>query len=332
MLIDKTQWWDSIKALDNEFTVFVSSRKPEDKNAFLVKLDPHRETALSPFRPVDPIKLLFYPPREQVLPFSTNGRKMIVVGVKNCDLAALAVLDRAMLEEPGFEDPAYKSLRESAYLIGSDCTDILSTCHCSLLGHAPYPETGCDINISEIKAGFYLEVKTAKGGKIIDLLKERGASFAADTRQAADEVKRNRAHVEDLLQKQNGSYGGYQFHDGRDRQEIEAVWSKSSGGCVECGGCTNICPACYCVLIDDESKNPHTFRKVRTWDSCQHTGYARVAGGGAPRPKLWQRFRHRYQCKFLTTPGLFSRAGCTGCGRCIETCPAGIDIRDVMAR
>jgi len=59
-------------------------------------------------------------------------------------------------------------------------------------------------------------------------------------------------------------------------------------------------------------------------------GYARVAGGGSPRPKMFERFRNRYLCKFNYMQSNFNEPGCTGCGRCIDTCPATIDFRNVI--
>jgi len=83
------------------------------------------------------------------------------------------------------------------------------------------------------------------------------------------------------------------------------------------------------LILNDETK-AQQFVKVRSMDSCQLHGYARVAGGGSPRPKMFQRFRNRYLCKFLFMHSNFGELGCTGCGRCTETCTAGIDFRQVV--
>jgi ferredoxin len=81
-------------------------------------------------------------------------------------------------------------------------------------------------------------------------------------------------------------------------------------------------------LNDESQKND--FVKVRSYDSCQLHGYARVAGGASPRPKMSERFRNRYLCKFCYMPYNFQILGCSGCGRCIDACPAGIDFRQVV--
>lgn len=56
---------------------------------------------------------------------------------------------------------------------------------------------------------------------------------------------------------------------------------------------------------------------------------------GAPRPRghnprlrQWNRFRQRLYHKFY--PDKFGRNLCTGCGRCIEACPAGMDLIEIL--
>jgi len=61
-------------------------------------------------------------------------------------------------------------------------------------------------------------------------------------------------------------------------------------------------------------------------------GFARVAGGESPRKELFERFRNRYTCKFHFTPEYYGLLGCTGCGRCIQTCLGKIDMRKVITR
>ena len=67
-------------------------------------------------------------------------------------------------------------------------------------------------------------------------------------------------------------------------------------------------------------------------DSCMLKGYARVAGGGNPRAKLFMRLRNRFEKKFDFFPKWIHVYACTGCGRCVSACPAKIDIRQVLRK
>jgi Fe-S oxidoreductase len=72
--------------------------------------------------------------------------------------------------------------------------------------------------------------------------------------------------------------------------------------------------------------------RFREWDACMLKDFARVAGGGNPRPQLWMRLRNRFEKKFDFFPQVADVYACTGCGRCISACPAQIDIRHVLKR
>jgi len=109
------------------------------------------------------------------------------------------------------------------------------------------------------------------------------------------------------------------------------MWEEEAKACVECGACTLICPTCHCFLLYDQ-KDEARMARLRVWDSCMFKGYARVAGGANPRPKLWMRLRNRFDKKFDYFPKVADFYACTGCGRCISACPAKIDIRKVLKR
>ena len=329
MVVAQARFTEFLRSLGEEFEVFAPYRDVETGHLFLARFDPEKEMSLFAYRPVDPLKMLFYPPRDRVLPASGPPRKRIVLGVKNCDLAALALLDRALLPVDGFPDLNYRLSREATWLIAADCTEILPTCHCQLVGLKPYPEKGFDLAISKVATGYLVRVGSPRGEE----LAARLAAYASPSPQEDlvwEEVVRERQRVEALLYEANREFLPYLFKDEKCHDPENEEWNARAADCIECGGCSYICPTCYCTILRDETRPEEDFRKIRTWDSCQHTGYARVAGGANPRPRLWQRFRYRYRCKFTLMPANFSLSGCTGCGRCIVVCPGKIDLRKVV--
>jgi ferredoxin len=70
--------------------------------------------------------------------------------------------------------------------------------------------------------------------------------------------------------------------------------------------------------------------EMRYWDSCMFSEYTRMAGGHNPRPGIKERLRNRYMHKLSFFAGRYGQSLCVGCGRCIEKCPAGLDISRVV--
>lgn len=333
MVVTEKAFQEFLNCICEEFNILIPSKKNHSETLSLSSYNPNDQWIIGSYRPTDPLKTYFYPPRDPVLPLTATAyQKRIIFGVKNCDLHALTILDRALLDDANFTDLNYLNWREATYIIGADCTEISPACHCNLVGLEPYPELNYDLNMSQTGAGFHLEAKTSKGEEIIGLMKKYiQLSDTPDPVQAGIDQNRNR--IKELLAKQNQKYFSYTLDREITNNLGNNLWLNFAKACVECGGCCYICPTCYCILIKDvteRTEKPLEFRKIRTWDSCQHTGYAKVAGGGSPRPNLWQRFRQRYLCKFSAMVENFSKTGCTGCGRCINVCPAAIDIRETV--
>lgn len=292
----------------------------------LTRLEGDQDHVLDGFRPADPLKTLFYLAREQVYPLTVRPAPRMIAGVKACDLRALALLDQALINKD-FADPAYVAWRENAIIVSADCTAIAPTCHCTLIGGAPYSEAGFDLNLVWAGDRTLLEPGSDKGKALLEFIRTYLPVETDDAGLRAEAAGR-RARLADDLKKQNALFVRSPDYSALRRREKDG-WLKESLECVGCGACTHICPTCYCLILNDES-DAGQFVKVRSYDSCQWHGYARVAGGATPRPKMTDRFRNRYLCKFIYMPGDFGRLGCTGCGRCIDACPAGIDLRSAV--
>ena len=172
-----------------------------------------------------------------------------------------------------------------------------------------------------------LESGSDKGNALLELVRAHLAVETDDAGPRAEAAGR-RARLVDDLKRQNAPFERSPDYSALRLRE-QAGWRKESTECVGCGACTHICPTCYCLILNDES-HAGQFVKVRSYDSCQWHGYARVAGGATPRPKMTDRFRNRYLCKLIYMQGDFGRLGCTGCGRCIDACPGGIDFRSAV--
>jgi ferredoxin len=113
-----------------------------------------------------------------------------------------------------------------------------------------------------------------------------------------------------------------------------SYWARLADRCLSCHACTYVCPTCRCFDVRDSTvaagPGLTQVRRLRAWDSCLAASYRRIAGGHNPRPVKAQRLRNRFYCKFCYGPLEFGAVACVGCGRCIEVCPVGIDITEVL--
>jgi len=192
----------------------------------------------------------------------------------------------------------------------------------------PYSKNNFDLNLSPLDDKYLVSIGSEKGRELLELI-QKGINVDKASNDNEETVKTNRYKMISELDRINKKFE----LPSKNFKEFASVdlsaWNTNSNECVGCGGCTNICPTCYCLILNDESEN-NQFTKVRSYDSCQYHGYARVAGGGSPRPHMYQRFRNRYLCKLVYMKDNFDKYGCTGCGRCIDTCPAEIEFREVV--
>jgi len=313
--------------LGNFDNVIVPQISGNNSSFFLKKLK--KETGekinLTSYRSINPVKYFLYPARERVYPAAESFPKNIIIGVKACDLEAIKILDKALLNG-NFVEPSYSRLRENTLIISADCEEVSKTCHCSLVGGKPYAEEGFDLNLSSVYDYYKIQIGSEKGKEFFELM-EKEIKEKESSPEEERLIRDNRKRIENELLDVNKGYTRDKDYS-KLRNANEESWKEASRNCVGCGACTNICPTCYCLILNDESKyNSEKFIKVRSYDSCQWFGYARVAGGGTPRPKVHQRFRNRYLCKFDYMQSNFDQIGCTGCGRCIEACA---DFRQVV--
>ncbi|MFH0948795.1 MAG: 4Fe-4S dicluster domain-containing protein [Elusimicrobiota bacterium] len=290
-----------------------------------------KNTTVGKYRSLSPVKSFFFSPSEKLVP-PVSKKPQIIVGVKACELAHLRLLDEMFLGgEPSpfredlekelgkYKDPIYEEARKNTIIISADCTSAKDTCFCSKIEGQPYPTYGFDINLRPIKNGFVVELLSEKGKKLIE---NSDSLFQNAVQEHLDESEKSRYEVKELILKANKDFNPAFTFNKTD------LWKDVSKECVECGGCRFVCSTCYCFLLGELPN----FEKFRLWDACQFKGYARVAGGASSRSTKEKRYKNLYSCKFDYRKQNFGFYACSGCGRCIEVCPAEIDIRKVLTR
>jgi sulfhydrogenase subunit beta (sulfur reductase) len=252
-------------------------------------------------------------------PAQADARPLAVIGVRACDLAALALQDAHFRDGP-HPDPHYSARRERLLLVGVNCTHPAATCFCASTGDGPGIHAGHDLALSELDAGFVIEAGSTRGGALLAQL----ATIAASPEQVAtarDEVAEGARRQQRTL-------------PGRDLQQVlferleHPRWDAVADRCLSCANCTSVCPTCFCFSEKDApALSGHDSEHLREWDSCFTQGHSYIHGH-VVRLGTRERYRQWLTHKLGSWHSQFGRSGCVGCGRCIAWCPAGIDLTE----
>ena len=251
------------------------------------------------------------------------AKKRAFLGVRACDLAGVAALDRALLADR-YVDDIYKANRSQAFLIAVHCQESAATCFCASMNCGPQARSGFDIALGERPDGEFLaEAGSAEG---LQVLESSGAALAPPewAKQVAEACARAGAAQQRKL---NAAAAPAVIDQSFDHPR----WEATAGRCLSCGNCTSVCPTCFCVNFEERSSlDRHTAERLRVWDSCFTQSFTYIHGGSI-RMTPKSRYRQWLSHKLARWQMQFGVSGCTGCGRCITWCPAGIDICEEFA-
>jgi len=245
-----------------------------------------------------------------------------VIGVRACDLAALALQDQHFLQGP-YRDPYYARRREQLFLVAVGCSHPAATCFCASTGDGPRPQQGFDILLEELDAGFVAYGASGEGRRILETL-----NLAAASQQQRNQAREESEHAAAV---QTRKLPSRNLRAALFANLDHERWDDVAQRCLSCGNCTSVCPTCFCHSEHDVAalggqKADH----VREWDSCFTRGHSHLHGFTV-RPDTRTRYRQWLTHKLGSWHDQFGRSGCVGCGRCITWCPVGIDITEEAA-
>ncbi len=244
----------------------------------------------------------------------SDNSKRAVMAVRMCDAKGIALLDKVFLED--FVDPYYKQRRENVLLVGLACKTACDYGFCTSFNL----NEGLDIIAYEINGGYALKALTEKGEEALKLLNVRDADSEI-LREVEEAEKKFRESFKRSIDPAKVSEKMPEIFDSE-------YWKEVAMNCISCGACTYLCPTCFCFDMLDEGEIKGI--RYRCWDSCQFPLYTLESSSHNPRPEKWQRLRNRFYDKFLYMLRKKGDYYCVGCGRCIEKCPVGIDIVEVL--
>lgn len=289
----------------------------------------------------------YYPPKRYVLPHiepllrvrKTDGKmtidpvyeapKRAIFGIRSCDIAGIDHLDRFYLGRD-FRDVYYEKHRQNLFLVNLACTDIErdigNECFCVCADTGPAARDHFDLQLVDLGDKFMAVAGTKSGEALFEdpIFKKACEDDVDKRRQVLGSVRKR-------LSNKTTSWFSATVRYISQGKVLEKTWEEIGQRCMECGGCTYVCPACTCFTVTDRQLGQQDIERVRIWDSCALDGFTRMAGGFNPRRAVHDRRNRRF---FRKLAHYFVQRelsmACVGCGRCVAVCHGDIGMPAVV--
>ena len=250
---------------------------------------------------------------------------LAIVGMRPCEVASLAVLDRVLMEG-SYRDPRYAQRREGTFVAVVECASPAATCFCASMASGPSVDAGFDLALTELddERGhrFVARAGTDSGAELLSSI-DHGSASTEDLNAREQVLVAARARMGRELDTEGLA--------GLLARNIDhPQWAEVGDRCLSCANCTLVCPTCFCSDVRDSSELDGTIVRRRAWSSCFDLEHSYLHGG-AVRTSTSSRYRQWMTHKLSTWWDQFDTTGCVGCGRCIAWCPVGIDITEEAA-
>jgi sulfhydrogenase subunit beta (sulfur reductase) len=300
-----------------DFIAPVEANKSKQKSkSFFKKIDSVEQIFIDK-KTYYPAKTFFFDPEEVLFEFDANkiidpkisSKQKVFFGLRRCDLNGIMHQDTVFLDEN--TDTFYKARRDASILIGLHCKEGDDYCFCNSFELKDF----FDLMFYDKGDIYAIEVGSEKGQKLVkkfkNLFKEEENIITEEDKKIINKKQLNTLDIKDK-------------YDSED-------WKKGADKCLACGACNFSCPNCHCFTIEDDVNfDLKTGKRVRKPASCQLRHFTRVAGDHVFRNEKVARFKHRIYHQIQYFKDRHDVVFCTGCGRCIEACPARIDWVDII--
>lgn len=247
------------------------------------------------------------------------------IGVRACDLAAIAIQDRVFMGA-GAVDATYASRREDVFIVAINCGEAGATCFCASMGTGPRCGPGFDLVVTEVLDGsdpeYVVEAGSSRGETLLGSVGGRPTT--------SDDERRVRAAIDNAVAQMGRKMSTDGIRDLLVDNPEHSRWADVAERCLTCGNCTLACPTCFCSTTEDRVTLEEEAMRSRRWDSCFSLDFSDLHGRPV-RSTAKSRYRQWMTHKLATWHDQFGTSGCVGCGRCITWCPVGIDITEEVA-
>ena len=242
-------------------------------------------------------KRFLHPPRQQQWSVDRDGAFIApapdewpyaFVGVRGCDLAAIAVLRRVLCPDPDSDSTTARRFRH-LFIVAAHCTEPGGVCFCASMGTGPAAGPGYDLALTERIDDnghrFVVEAGTESGAAVLAEVDHHTAATA--------EVDEARNAVSTAAGRMGRAMPEVDLRALLRARRGADVWEDVASRCLTCGNCAMVCPTCFCTTSEDvtDLTGEHAER-WQHWSSCFEPDFSHVHGGnvrtsGESRYRQW---------------------------------------------
>jgi len=165
----KEEWDKALEQLLLSYTIFASIENEFGKDYEVIKPVNISRISYNRPKPATPLKSFFLPVKENVTSERAPEQPRIIIGIPNCDIEGLNLLDEFYLDNE-FNDIFYRKRREDTLLISSDCFGIQEHCHCLSYNIKPYSTKNADLSVIYSNGTIILRILTLRGEDFINTI------------------------------------------------------------------------------------------------------------------------------------------------------------------
>ncbi len=325
-----------VEAVKTEFDVF--GPVPKRTSHVYAELEDVSKLDLNYDTTIMSAKKYLHPPSQVLMSFDTENnsvedvvkqikalRPRLIIGLHACDINGILFLDKVF--GGTYIDPYYEAYRENLTIVGLNCIEPCKYGFCRSM-NKNFVLEGYDMYLTDISdSHYYVHLGSPKGDRLLSLASD---FFVEATKEDTELFK-------EALQKKHQSLPVSlhidNIHETLDMAWDDPIWDELGEECMNCGACALVCPTCYCFDVrDDLDLSLTKGERERRWDTCLYYDFALVAGDHNFRDNPPVRNKYRVYHKMRGAIYEQGEVACTGCGRCIDACPAGISIKEILYR
>ncbi len=256
-------------------------------------------------------------------PIEIDASPRAVIGIRPFDARAVELV-KLNFDTENYRDPYWCDAYEATTFVGLAVNQPSMFDFSTSTGSGPFAEEGLDVLLVDCEDHFLAKVLSQKGASFLE---KAGFSYVQDPDVAGQVIQKMEARAKEAVN------SAVQADNIKEKTVLElynaSFWEDLAFSCINCGTCAYVCPTCWCFDIQDETRGT-TVTRMRNWDTCMSPLFTLHSSGHNPRGEKTQRVRQRFMHKLKYFQDKYDQGiMCVGCGRCVEKCPANIDIREV---